>query len=146
MHAKSPHLHVSTKKVETIQTALGPNDFLALDERTQALKDAMLTRLRQHEGRLSGRPFDTDCMAEVVALCLMALQDAGGLLGPLKERLRPDPRKVGGFDPLWGTKTYELVMDRGQPGIRCLRCNNVSFHPKDIENRFCGHCDEFHDG
>ena len=30
-------------------------------------------------------------------------------------------------------------------GIRCHACQRVSFHPKDIEARYCGACHVFHD-
>jgi ribosomal protein S27AE len=29
--------------------------------------------------------------------------------------------------------------------IRCPRCGRVSFHPKDIDQRYCGWCHEWHD-
>ncbi len=30
-----------------------------------------------------------------------------------------------------------------QPCIMCLKCGCTSFHPKDIEYKFCGFCNEF---
>lgn len=30
-------------------------------------------------------------------------------------------------------------------GYKCPRCLLVSHHPKDIENRYCGHCHQFED-
>lgn len=49
-------------------------------------------------------------------------------------------------------KTYELVVGkalhrpRGFLGIRCLKCGMTSYHPKDIEYRYCAKCGEYHDG
>jgi hypothetical protein len=44
---------------------------------------------------------------------------------------------------------YHLVVvtDRSRLvlGIRCLRCARLSFHPKDIEERYCGACHIFHE-
>lgn len=34
---------------------------------------------------------------------------------------------------------------QGRPYIRCLLCRVTSYHPKDIEQRFCGNCDTWHD-
>lgn len=49
------------------------------------------------------------------------------------EKLPPEP-------------TYVMIESRsGAPAIRCLRCGMVSFHPDDIEERYCGHCHEFHE-
>jgi len=28
--------------------------------------------------------------------------------------------------------------------ITCLKCNKTSYHPKDVENKYCGYCHEFH--
>jgi ribosomal protein L37E len=41
------------------------------------------------------------------------------------------------------TKGYQLVHN-GQ-GIQCLRCLHISYHPRDIEERYCGYCHRFHD-
>jgi len=30
-------------------------------------------------------------------------------------------------------------------GIRCHTCGQTSFHPKDINERYCGHCHVFHE-
>ena len=30
-------------------------------------------------------------------------------------------------------------------GIRCLTCQRISFHPKDVETRYCGACHVFHE-
>jgi len=30
-------------------------------------------------------------------------------------------------------------------GIRCHTCNLTSFHPKDVEERYCGCCHRFHE-
>ena len=43
---------------------------------------------------------------------------------------------------------YDLVLidERGWLvlGIRCHVCRRVSFHPKDIDERYCSVCDTFH--
>lgn len=30
-------------------------------------------------------------------------------------------------------------------GIRCHQCQRISFHPKDIQERYCGACHVFHE-
>ena len=42
--------------------------------------------------------------------------------------------------------THELGShpETGQPNIKCLICGMVSYHPKDIEYRYCGNCRRFH--
>lgn len=30
-------------------------------------------------------------------------------------------------------------------GIRCKTCQRISFHPKDITERYCGNCKVFHE-
>lgn len=123
-----------------------PAEPPALDQRAEALKALMVSKLNEHEQRLQGRPFNNETLAEVVALCFIAAEDAGGSREAMKETLKPRPRQVGGFDPLWSLKTFELVEDRGVKGIKCLRCNRTSFHPEDVANRYCGYCHEYHDG
>ena len=39
--------------------------------------------------------------------------------------------------------TFVIAAD-GQ-SITCLHCRMTSYHPKDVENRYCGHCHIFHD-
>jgi ribosomal protein L37E len=34
---------------------------------------------------------------------------------------------------------------RESPSIVCPRCNKRSFHPKDIEERYCGFCHNWHE-
>ena len=36
-----------------------------------------------------------------------------------------------------------LVSDDGSR-IKCLKCGMVSYHPGDVEHRYCGYCHEFH--
>jgi protein-arginine kinase activator protein McsA len=44
-------------------------------------------------------------------------------------------------------KTYVLLEDRqGNQAIRCLRCGMTSSHPKDVEEKYCGVCHQFHEG
>ena len=38
--------------------------------------------------------------------------------------------------------TYQIV-DSGK-AIKCLICNMTSWHPQDIENKYCGKCHKFH--
>lgn len=44
---------------------------------------------------------------------------------------------------------YDLVIaEKGSKlhlGIRCHTCQRVSFHPKDIKERYCGACAKFHE-
>ena len=40
-------------------------------------------------------------------------------------------------------KTFEIVED-GR-AIKCLLCGRTSWHPKDVEHRYCGNCEVFHD-
>lgn len=40
-------------------------------------------------------------------------------------------------------RTYEIV--EGGRAIKCLLCGLTSYHPKDVEHRFCGKCDLFHE-
>lgn len=39
-------------------------------------------------------------------------------------------------------KTYLLV--QGGSAILCLRCGLRSFNANDIQERYCGHCHQFH--
>lgn len=32
---------------------------------------------------------------------------------------------------------------RGEPTFECPACHSVSYHPKDIENGYCGRCHDF---
>lgn len=42
--------------------------------------------------------------------------------------------------------TFRMVLGKHQgPGIECRFCNLASFHPNDIQNKYCGYCDIFHD-
>ena len=45
-----------------------------------------------------------------------------------------------GYDLIVAKETNRLVL-----GIRCHTCQRVSFHPKDISERYCGHCHVFHE-
>lgn len=41
--------------------------------------------------------------------------------------------------------TYVLVArTNGEAGIFCKVCGRVSWHPKDVEHRYCGNCNKFH--
>ncbi len=39
-------------------------------------------------------------------------------------------------------KTYEIIEDG--KAIKCLNCGLTSWHPKDVQHRYCGNCHEFH--
>ena len=40
--------------------------------------------------------------------------------------------------------SYRLIVSDGYAAIRCLICGKTSYHPKDIEHRYCGFCRRFH--
>ncbi len=40
---------------------------------------------------------------------------------------------------------YDLLTINGEPAIRCTQCQQVSYHPKDIAERYCGRCQKFHE-
>lgn len=48
-------------------------------------------------------------------------------------------------------KTYELVQSPAKAGshalegFKCLKCRRTSYHPRDVEHRYCGNCHVFHD-
>jgi hypothetical protein len=48
-----------------------------------------------------------------------------------------------------GAMTYQLVTmlahGRTYAGIQCLRCRMISYHPKDIAEKYCGFCHRFHE-
>lgn len=31
------------------------------------------------------------------------------------------------------------------PSIQCPQCKMISYHPDDIDNKYCGNCKEFHE-
>lgn len=41
--------------------------------------------------------------------------------------------------------TIDRTRDAAPPSITCPRCSGVSYHPKDIAERYCGACHQFHD-
>lgn len=45
-----------------------------------------------------------------------------------------------GYDLVVVEKRSRLVM-----GIRCHTCQRISFHPKDVSERYCGACKVFHE-
>lgn len=51
------------------------------------------------------------------------------------------------YENLCGTNCqrteYLLTEQEGRPGIYCKACGLTSFHPEDVEHRYCGHCDRF---
>jgi hypothetical protein len=55
-----------------------------------------------------------------------------GDLGVLKHGL--------GYDLVTNHETGRIVL-----GIRCQTCRRVSYHPKDISERYCGACKVFHE-
>lgn len=38
-----------------------------------------------------------------------------------------------------------LVRQVVQPSITCPRCKLTSFNPNDVAQRYCGHCQQFHE-
>lgn len=111
-----------------------------MTDRADLLSQMFKDELKSHKAELSGRPFDTNTLAEVFALCLSAYEKNRG------ELPKPSaPKKKSGFDPLWSQNAYELVEDRGVEGIRCTTCNHTSYHPEDIRHRYCGYCRSYHE-
>jgi ribosomal protein L37E len=46
------------------------------------------------------------------------------------------------------SRTYELVYKEetgGPVAIRCLICHRTSYHPGDVEHRYCANCHWFHE-
>jgi hypothetical protein len=41
-------------------------------------------------------------------------------------------------------KNYIIVHSGEETGIKCLFCDNTSYHPKDVENLYCSFCNIFH--
>ena len=41
---------------------------------------------------------------------------------------------------------YTIDQMGGVESITCLTCKRTSYHPKDVENRYCGFCKKFHEG
>lgn len=54
-----------------------------------------------------------------------------------------DPKTSEGI--VQSGKTYEIVNNKGEQGIRCLKCNLTSYNYNDIEQRYCGNCHIFHE-
>ena len=45
-----------------------------------------------------------------------------------------------------GSARYSLKTEKGKiVAITCNTCNMTSYHPKDIEHKYCGNCHVFHD-
>lgn len=42
--------------------------------------------------------------------------------------------------------TFVLVEGSNRVGIQCLRCGRTSWHPDDVQHRFCVACGLFHEG
>lgn len=58
----------------------------------------------------------------------------------------PDGRR---YVVIWEKDSGLMVTHNGrqddEPSIVCPQCYWRSYHPKDIETRYCGHCHQFHD-
>jgi hypothetical protein len=54
---------------------------------------------------------------------------------------KPEYRTLCG-DNLQHTE-YLLTEQEGRPGIYCKACGLTSFHPMDVQERYCGHCHRF---
>jgi hypothetical protein len=67
---------------------------------------------------------------------------------PLEEESRAD-RLVKLFVHLVGHRRYEgyivAHVDGQTDTITCLRCGMTSFQPRDIAQKYCGHCHVFHE-
>lgn len=42
-------------------------------------------------------------------------------------------------------ESFGFVFRGDEIGIICLDCGHVSYHDKDVEERYCGYCDKFHE-
>ena len=90
---------------------------------------------------------ENGCHAPSVALCDWPL--GGGKKGKTCSRpvcaqhRRTQPDKLPDGD----TKDYCPTHDKmsKQPHVLCPKCHMTSFNPSDIEHRFCGKCNLFHD-
>lgn len=40
---------------------------------------------------------------------------------------------------------YEIVKKGYEVGIKCLQCGLTSWHSKDVEFKYCGNCNKFHE-
>ncbi len=45
-------------------------------------------------------------------------------------------------EPMPQDMSYELAID--ESWIKCLTCGKTSYHPKDVEYCYCGHCNKYH--
>lgn len=52
----------------------------------------------------------------------------------------PFTKKVA--DP--GPEMRYVILDGGK-AIKCMTCQMRSYHPKDVEHRYCGNCHKFHE-
>lgn len=41
-------------------------------------------------------------------------------------------------------KTYKIVERSGIKGIKCLQCGRISYHPIDVQMKYCANCKTFH--
>jgi ribosomal protein L37E len=49
------------------------------------------------------------------------------------------------FSVVSSGNTYDILRDKNnQEAIFCRRCLRISYHPADIDNKYCGGCHEFH--
>jgi ribosomal protein L37E len=43
-------------------------------------------------------------------------------------------------------KTYKIKFKGGKPfSITCVNCGRTSYHPQDIQQKYCGKCNTFHE-
>lgn len=59
-------------------------------------------------------------------------------------------RRIFGHRPIPQSKLPQEInppvpVDLDRPSISCPRCGLVSYHPKDIEERYCANCHMWHD-
>lgn len=60
--------------------------------------------------------------------------------------MKPTILKYGiGYDLVVAQQNFDTLGSRLTLGIRCQTCQRISFHPKDIRERYCGACHVFHE-
>ena len=58
------------------------------------------------------------------------------------------PTELAEMRELFGT-TYRIITEVDDHGVWpvfvCLYCGKGSYHPRDVENKYCGRCHRFHE-
>lgn len=42
-------------------------------------------------------------------------------------------------------RNYDLVYEGSSKGIKCNTCGRTSWHPRDVQEKYCGYCHKFHE-